>query len=212
MKYAIIGAGNVGSAIGSAVAQLGHDVVITADSAGSAAEVAEKIGARAASSNTDAARDADVIVLAVPYAAIPQVRSEIASEADGKVVIDVVNPLKPDASGLATDGESCAEGLQADLPGARVVKAFNSVFASMQANPRSDGEQLDGFYAGDDPDAKAVVRDLLQQIGYRAIDAGPLSSARALEAMAFLNISLNMANGWPWRSAWKLIGPSGDNA
>jgi predicted dinucleotide-binding enzyme len=120
----------------------------------------------------------------------------------------VTNPLKPDLSGLVTEGTSAAEMLQRRLSRARVVKAFNTVLAANQANPTVDGTQLDGFAAGDD-EAKKTVLELLATIGYRPIDAGPLSAARHLEAMAFLNIALNAANGWAWQSGWKLVGPVG---
>ncbi len=209
MKYAILGSGNVGSAIGAAAAHVGHDVVLTATSKSSASQVAEKIGGSAAASNDEAVREADVVVLAVPFGAVPDVLDEIRGSAAGRIVIDATNPIKPDYSGLATNGSSGAELVQAGLPGARVVKAFNTVFASQQAEPTADDMPIDGLYAGDDARAKEVVRELLERIGYRALDAGPLTSARYLEAMAFLNISLNSTNGWPWQSSWKLIGSTG---
>ena len=122
-------------------------------------------------------------------------------------MVDATNPLTADSSRLTVTDRSAAEMLQEQLPSARVVKAFNTVFASKQAAPEVDGTQLDGFYAGDDQAAKARVRDWLAAIGYRPIDAGNLSAARALEHMAFLNISLNARNGWSWQSGWKLVGP-----
>jgi predicted dinucleotide-binding enzyme len=69
--------------------------------------------------------------------------------------------------------------------------------------------QLDGFVAGDDPGAKRQVLDLVQSLGFRPIDTGPLTMSRALEAMGMLNISLNMKNDWPWQTGWKLVGPTG---
>jgi predicted dinucleotide-binding enzyme len=90
-----------------------------------------------------------------------------------------------------------------------VVKAFNTVFASRLNDPVIDGIPLDGFYAGDDAPAKQVVADLLADMGFRPIDAGDLLTARALELMAFLNITLNARGGWPWQSGWKLLGPVG---
>ena len=67
---------------------------------------------------------------------------------------------------------------------------------------------LDGFVAADDPEAKAKTLELARSIGFRPIDAGPLAMARALEALAILNIALQMQHGWPWQSGWKLIGPT----
>lgn len=83
------------------------------------------------------------------------------------------------------------------------------MFAANQASPEIDGTPLDGYIAGDDEAAKRTVAELLGAIGYRPIDVGGLSAARALQHMAFLNITLNARNGWPWRSGWKLVGPTG---
>ncbi|GAA1896300.1 NADPH-dependent F420 reductase [Actinomadura bangladeshensis] len=208
MQIAIIGAGNVGSAIARGCVRAGHDVVISATDPAHAEGVAGTVGARAAESNAAAADGADMIVLAVPYPAVSSVAAEIADVVAGRVIIDVTNPMNADFSGLAVTDRSAAEALQESLPQALVVKAFNTVFAANQADPAVDGTQLDGFYAGDDADAKQKVADLLSAIGYRPIDTGALAAARALEHMGFLNISLNAANGWPWRSGWKLVGPT----
>ena len=209
MKVAIIGAGNVGGAVAQAVTAAGHEVVVSASHAQHAQALADKVGGAAAESNAAAARDADVVVLAVPYDAVNAVATEIGDVAAGKVIVDATNPLKADSSGLAVTDRSGAELLQDRLPGASVVKAFNTVFASNQAEPVVDGVPLDGFVAGDDAAAKARVADLLTAIGYRPVDAGGLAAARALEHMAFLNISLNANNNWSWRSGWKLVGPTG---
>jgi hypothetical protein len=101
---------------------------------------------------------------------------------------------------------SNAEELAALLPGASVVKAFNTVFASHQSDPIAEGVQLDGYVAGDDADAKAKVLDLVASIGLDPVDVGPLARARQLEGLAFLNITLNIAHGGTWRSGWKLVG------
>ncbi len=208
MKIAIIGSGNVGSAIARAAKQADHDVTVADVASENLASLSEQLGIATTPSNADAAREADTVVLAVPFAATKDVAAEIADVVRGKIVIDVTNPLKDDYSGLATEGDvSGAELLQAQLPGAKVVKAFNTVFAANQDTGEVEGVQLDGFVAGDDVDAKKQVLYLLEEIGFRPIDAGPLSTARYLEAMAFLNISLNAANGWSWQTGWKLVGP-----
>ena len=89
---------------------------------------------------------------------------------------------------------------------AAVVKAFNTVFASNQADPIVNGIQLDGFVAADAAAAKTAALELVASIGLRPIDAGPLARAQQLEQMAFLNMALNAANGWGWRSGWRLAG------
>lgn len=209
MNIAIIGAGNVGGAIARGAARAGHRVVVTATDPQHARLVADQVGGSAAASAAEAARDADVIVLAVPYAAVADLAGALGEAATGKVVIDATNPLRPDYSGLVVTDRSGAEEIAERLPESRVVKAFNTVFASRQADPAVDGITLDGFYAGDDEAAKATVRDMLADLGFRPIDAGSLAAARALEHLAFLNISLNARHGWTWQSGWKLLGPTG---
>jgi hypothetical protein len=202
MKVAIIGAGNVGKALATSITRAGHDVVISAGTPESARDAAVATGARPAHSNPDAAADAELVILAVPYVGTGgEVAEEIRRSVAGKTVIDVTNPIKPDYSGLATNGASAAEEFQKLLPEAHVVKALNTIFAANQANPSRD---IDGFVAGDDGNAKQQVIGLLESMGFSPLDVGPLSAARTLEAMAYLNIGLNAANGWSWTSAWKL--------
>jgi predicted dinucleotide-binding enzyme len=209
MKIAIIGAGNVGGALARGAAKAGHNVSVTATHPDHAQGLASEVGGQAVTDVAEAVRDADVVVLAVPFSAANDVAREIGDAAHGKVLIDATNPIKPDMSGLSVTERSGAEEIQDRAAGVRVVKAFNTVFASRQADPDVDGTPLDGFYAGDDEQAKDVVRRILSELGYRPVDAGPLSAARALEHLALLNITLNARNGWPWQSGWKLIGPTG---
>ena len=202
MKVAIIGAGNVGKALATSITRAGHEVTLSASSPESAREAAAGVGAQAAATNTDAVRDAEVVILAVPFVgAGADVAAELRAAVDGKTIIDVTNPLKADYSGLATDGTSAAEEFQKLLPAANVVKAFNTIFASNQASPSTD---IDGFVAGDDDKAKQRVISLVESIGFSPVDVGPLRAARHLEGMAWINIGLNAANGWDWSSAWRL--------
>lgn len=202
MKVAIIGAGNVGKALASSITRAGHDVTIAAKHPDHARAVAEVVGATPASSNAAAVAGADVVILAVPFAGAGEaVAAEIRDEVVGKTIIDVANPLKPDFSGLVTEGSSAAEKFQKLMPAARVVKAFNTIFASNQANPT---REVDGYVAADDADAKRDVISLVESMGFTPLDVGPLSAARFLEGMAFINIGLNAQNGWSWTSAWKL--------
>jgi NADPH-dependent F420 reductase len=200
MKVAIVGAGNVGKALGSSLTRAGHEVIITASNPEHAQAAAHEIGAASASSAEKAVTDANIIILAIPYQAGQEVAAEIADAVAGRIVIDVSNPIKPDLSGLATDTSS-AEELQQQLPEAKVVKAFNTVFATNQATPNRD---IDVFVAGDDVDAKRTVVDLIASMGMQPLDVGPLTAARYLEGMALINIGLNAANGWSWTSSWHL--------
>ena len=210
MQIAIIGSGDVGTALAGSFVRAGHSVTLSAAPPEEAAAAAEATGATAARSNREAIEGAAVVVLAVPYAAVGDIVAELGTALHGKTVIDVTNRLNVDNPAAAIDGTSNAEQIQGLVPSAPVVKAFNTALAARQADPVVDGVQLDGFVAGDDADAKAAVLDLVRSIGFRPIDTGPLVMARALEAMAVLNISLQIRNNWPWQAGWKLVGPTGD--
>ncbi len=210
MNIAIIGAGNVGRALATSAIRGGHTVTVSSASGVSATMVAEQTGAKAAASNRAAVEGADLVVLAVPYTALVDLLDDVGPALAGKIVVDATNPLKADGSGLAVEGTSGAEQIQARLPQARVVKAFNSQFAARQADPQVAGMHVDGYVAADDEAAKQMVLELVQAMGFHPVDAGQLAMARALEAMAFLNISLQMRHNWSWQAGWKLVGPDGD--
>lgn len=207
MRIAIIGVGNVGGALAKAAVAAGHEVVVHANHHESAVAAAAKTGARAAASAMDAVQGCEIVVLAVPYRALGAVLADLGSSVDGKVLVDVTNPLNASFTGLDTK-TSAAEEVQTVRPRAKVVKAFNTVFASRHTHPTEGGVPLDVFHAGDDTAAKARVAELAASLGYRPVDVGELKMARYLEGMAFLNIKLNASHGWPWQSGWKLVGPT----
>lgn len=190
-KIAIIGSGNVGSALEEGLAAGGHDV-------------------RVAEHDRDAVRDvsdwADVVILAVPYPAVADVVETAGSHWAGKTVVDVTNALTEDMSLALGYDTSGAEELQAKVPDARVVKAFNTVFAQHMATGRLDDEPLTALVAGDDADAKAVTLDLARSIGFDAVDAGPLANARLLEPLGYLNIQLGFTQGLGTDIGFKLTG------
>ena len=207
MKIGIIGAGNVGQALATASVSAGHTVRISSSKVEGAQSTASQVGAGAqvAASNREAVADAEIVILAVPFGAISGIVAEIGSDLDGKIVVDVTNRFAPDQLGSPSN----AELIQEMAPKARVVKAFNTVFASNQAVAQVEGVQLDGFVACDDQAAKEQMLEFVSSLNYRPIDAGPLAMARALEGMGTLNIYLNMTNQWSWQSGWKLVGPTG---
>ena len=208
MNIAIIGTGNVGKALGSSLTKVGHHVIYGARNAATTESAAVETGGSASLSLADAARQADIVVIAVPYvSAAREVAKAIAPEIKGKIVIDATNPLKADYSGLATEGgPSGAENFAAWLPGARVVKAFNTIFASVQADPTTLGVKIDALYATDDDRACIVVSELLSSIGFRPVYVGPLARARELEAIANLNIHLQIETKGDWRTSINFIG------
>ena len=191
MKIAIIGKGNVGSALQSGLSRVGHQV--------------RAVG-RENNATREAAEGADLIVLAVPFAAVDDAAREIGSAASGKVVIDATNALTPTME-LAVDPSttSGAEELQKKLPEARVAKALNTSFAAAMATGHMNGEQLAGLVAADDADAKARVLGLVQQLGFDPIDAGPLAAARLLEPLALLNIKLGFVQGYGPNSGFRFV-------
>lgn len=190
MTIGIIGNGNVGSALQRGLSRAGHDARAVGNDPGTVRELAGT---------------ADLLVLAVPFGAIDDVVHEIGDAANGKVVVDVTNALTPDyqlAVGLTTSG---AEELQQKLPQARVVKAFNTVFAQHMDTGELNGEKLAALAAADDADAKQTVLDLATAIGFDAIDAGGLQNARLLEPMALQNITLGYMLGMGTDIGFKLV-------
>jgi 8-hydroxy-5-deazaflavin:NADPH oxidoreductase len=207
MDIAIIGAGNVGKALATSFKRAGHNVIIASRDVEDAGSVAAATGARVASSNGEAAKAADIVVLAIPFASAPEVAADIAAVTAGKPVVDVTNRISFGADGPEIDTTSSnGEAIAALLPDAGVVKAFNTLFASNQVDPIAEGIQLDGFVAGDDPAAKGKVLELLGSIGLNPVDVGPIARSRQLEALAFLNMALNITHGGSWQSGWKLVG------
>ena len=180
MKISIIGDGNVGSALARGLEKAGHSVSTIGKDPARVAQVAAS---------------GEVVILAVSFGAHDQVAATIGKAADGKPIVDVSNALTPEfklALGYTT---SAAEELQKKLPGAKVVKAFNTVFAATMDSGKVKGEQLTAFVAGDDSAAKKTVLDLARGIGFDAVDAGPLANARLLEPLGFLNIQLGHVLG-----------------
>jgi NADPH-dependent F420 reductase len=207
MDIAIIGAGNVGTALATSFTRAGHSVTISSRDAEHSRAAAAASGARIAASSLDAVRDADVVVLAVWIDSVPDIAAEIADATAGKTIVDVTNRISFGPNGPEIDtSTSNAEAIAARFPASPVVKAFNTLFASRQVDPVVDDVRLDGFVAGDDPAAKDGILALVRSIGLEPVDVGPLARARQLEGPAFLNMALNITNDGGWQSGWKLVG------
>ena len=209
MKVAIIGSGMVGKAIGGRAVKSGHSVTFSSAHPDKAREAAESVGAKAADTNAAAVRDADLVVLAIPNGAVAGVLRDLGPDLDGKPVIDTTNRMNRENPAAVLDGTSITEQAQQAAPNARLVKAFNTLFASVMAEAVVDGEPAHLFLAGDDPEAKAQVAEFGRSLGFRPIDFGPAAMARVLEGMALGNMLMNISHGWPWRSAFKIAGPTG---
>ena len=187
MKLAILGTGAVGKALAGAFLDRGHDVVLgTRDP--DATRAREGWPARLTlASYADAAVDADVVVNATSGEGALPALDAAGPGLDGKVVVDVANPLDFSAGFpptlLVKDTDSLAEQLQRAHPGARVVKALNTMANEVMIDPARVGDgDTSVFVAGDDADARAVVRGLLEELGWRDIvEFESLVAARGLE-------------------------------
>ena len=197
MNILVIGAGQMGSAFVKQLDRSGHQVSVTArDLAKAEALAAAHPGASAVASES-AAAEADVVVVATAFDdAVSALQS--VGELDGKVVIDITNPLTPDYMGLTIGHDtSAAERIARALPGAELVKAFNTVFAPVLANGADfgGGQRVSVFVASDSQRAKRAASDIAQAMGFEVIDAGGLVNARYLEPLAGLNIYLGYGAG-----------------
>lgn len=213
MEITIIGAGNMGRGIGTRLAAGGHSVTLIDRKPEQAEKVANEIkasaknGAQISTANLEDAKLGDAVVLAVPYGANIELTKKLGSKLEGKIVVDIANPLNAAYDGLATEpGSSSAEDVaKAAVPNAKVVKAFNTTFAGTLLAGQVAGRPLDVFIAGDDEAAKNKIEQLAKDGGMRPIDAGPLSRSRQIEAMQFLHITLQGSLGTNWGSTVKIL-------
>jgi len=208
MKIAILGAGNVGGALGTRWAKNGHMVTFgvrnPADKKIKPLLEAAGPTARAAAI-PEAARDAEVVVLATPWPATEEA-IKAAGNLAGKIVVDCTNPLKPDLSGLDTGaGPSACEQVAGWAKGARVVKAFNTTGAANMANPRYGAERSVMFICGDDAAAKTAVAKLAEELGFEVVDNGALAMARYLESLAMVWIQMAVFGGFGPNFAFKIM-------
>lgn len=195
MNITVIGSGNMGSGFVKQLKKAGHDVRVTSRSAERTRAVAAQFGARAVDAKEAAA--ADVLILATGYAdAVPAL--EALGSLQGKIVVDITNPLTADYMGLTIGHTtSAAEEIAKAFPGARIVKAFNTVFAQVLAEGADfgKGQVVPVLVAGDDAQARQTVSGIARSIGFDVIDAGGLKNARYLEPLAGLNIYLGYGAG-----------------
>ena len=197
MKITVIGAGNMGAAFVKQLTRAGHQVSVTARDAAKAAQVAAANPGAIAVPSAGAAEGADAVVLATGYGdAVTALRS--VGNLAGQVVIDITNPLTADYMGLTLGhATSAAEGLAKAVPGAEVVKAFNTVFAQVlgEGADFGNGRRVEVFVASDSERARQTARAIAESIGFAVVDAGPLKNARYLEPVAGLNIYLGYGAG-----------------
>ena len=180
MRIGIIGTGRMGSGFARALADK-HEVRLGSRDPERAKEAAQDTGAAVGGSYEEVVADADVVILAFPWTALDETLPALG-DLSGKVVLDITNPYT--AEGLKPlEGTSTAEEIQKRLPGARVVKGWNHIYAKNLTRPDVDGVASSVFIAGDDAEAKEVVFGLARDMGFHPADAGPLEATRHLERL-----------------------------
>ena len=206
MDITIIGTGNMGRGISTVALAGGHRVTLLGTTLDNAQALAAELTGDARAGTVGDPIDGEVVVLAVWYAAVPDVLDRYADQLDGKIVVDITNPIDPEAfEPLKIDAGSVAQEIAAKVPGARVVKAFNTTFAGTLSQGQVAGQPLDVFIASDDEGAKAVASQLARDGGLRPVDAGPLIRAHELEALGFLHMVLQEPLGTSYASAVKVL-------
>jgi predicted dinucleotide-binding enzyme len=197
MKITVVGTGNMGAAFVKQLARTGHQVSVTSRDSAKAAQLAAAYPGVKAVASVGAATDADAIVLATSYADAVQALQAVG-DLKGKVVIDISNPLTPDYMGLTIGHDtSAAEEIAKALPGAEVVKAFNTVFAQVltEGADFGNGRKVSVFVASDSERAKHTAGAIAEGMGFDVVDAGGLKNARYLEPLGGLNIYFGYGAG-----------------
>jgi NADPH-dependent F420 reductase len=185
----IIGTGDMGQAIAAVAGRGGHTVQLLGQD------------------DLSTAAAGDIVVLAVPYPAVASVLEQRGSQLDGKIVVDITNPLNFetfDELTVAADGSAAAE-IAAKLPSARVLKAFNTTFAATLSAGTVGPLTTTVLIAGDDADAKSTLAGVVTSGGLKAIDAGGLKRARELEALGFLQITLAAGEKVSWTGGFGIV-------
>ncbi len=210
MTVGIVGAGNMGRSIAARLAETSEAVTLADRNPGRAeAVVAEMTDDGVCAGEVSDALASDVVVLALWYPGTTDFAREHAADLEGKVVVDISNPLDESWIRLGIDpSTSSAELLERELPRSRIVKAFNTTHAPALAEGQVDGVALDVLLASDDDAAKSHISQLVKDGGMRPIDAGRLDNARLLERLTAFQIELSQRYGLDFRLTFKLL-PAG---
>jgi 8-hydroxy-5-deazaflavin:NADPH oxidoreductase len=204
----IIGTGNMAAGIAARAASAGRSIQILSRDAASASALAASTSGTPGTTGQEI--EGSIVVLATYFKVSKEIAARYGGALNGKTVVDISNPVNTETFDSLTvpAGSSAAEEIQALVPGANVVKAFNTVFAATLAAGEVAGQTLDVFIAGDSTEAKAAVASFVNDSGLRAVDVGPLRRARELEAFELLVMNLQISAAHPeynWNSAVKLL-------
>lgn len=206
MNVAIIGAGSMAKGLCARLTDGGHQVTFYARHEAEQISQELKVKSKPKITSFDQPIVEEVIVAAVPYDELANALTPHKDQLAGKIIVEISNPLDFQTFELKTrPDKSAAEEVAELLPNAKIVKAFNTTFAGTLVEGNVADMPLDVFVAGDDKGAKQTVMQLINDGGMRAIDAGPLSAARALEAFEKLHIAIQDKLGTGYMSAIKIV-------
>lgn len=206
MHIAIIGTGRMAAALGRGWAERGHMITFGSRQPDSdkATRLRQEMPATVSVRGVrQSAEHVSIIVLALPYSGVVETVAQLG-DLTGKIIIDCTNPIAPGLRSLVDHTRSGAQQVALLAPGAKVVKAFNSIGAEGMVDTTFNGRPATMFYCGDDALAKQAVRQLAADLGFEPVDAGQLSAARHLEALALLWIHLATATDLGREIAFRL--------
>jgi predicted dinucleotide-binding enzyme len=185
LKIGIIGTGNIGSALARLWVQAGHEVLISSRHPEELKALASELGSKArAGTPREAAAFGDVVLISVPYGALPQVGRDYAKELAGKVVLDTGNPYPERDGDMANEARRKGTGVASKefLPGVRLVRAFNAIAAgSLRSEAHRKGEPVGIPIAGDDAAALKTASALVKEAGFEPVVVGGLDQARQFD-------------------------------
>ena len=206
MDITIIGTGNMARGIATRALEGGHGVTVLGTDRAKAEALAAELPGEARAGEVGDPLTGDVVVLAVWYQAVADVLNRYGDQLDGKVVVDITNPVDTETyAPLTVEAGSVAQEIANAVPGAKVVKAFNTTFAGTLVEGKVADTPLDVFIASDDEEAKSAVSQLAADGGLRAIDVGPLALAHQLEGVGYVNMAIQPGLGTNYGSALKVI-------
>ena len=209
MKIAFLGYGNVGGALADHLQQHGHDVTLAASDPASASVTRLRATnpRLAVAAPREAVRAAEIVVLATPFQATAEVLAAVKDELAGKILIDCTNPVGPGLSHGLDSKQSGSAWMQAQVPAAKVVKAFSIYGYENFANTAYPGYDVKPamLFCGADAGAKAVVAQLITQLGWEAVDVGGLEQALHLEHMTLLWVRMVRAKGHSPNLVWAAL-------
>ena len=213
MNITIIGPGKMGRALATRALAGGYSVTFVGKTLESAQKAADDVrasakqGADVSAATLEDVRPGDVVVLALWYGTNIEVAKQLSEKLKGKTVVDIANPVNSTYDGLVTapDSSSAEDVAKAAGSKTKVVKAFNTTYASTLRVGQVAGQPLDVFIAGDDEEAKNKVAQFIKDAGLRPVDAGPLSRARQIEGMQLLHIVTQGDLGTNFASTIKIL-------